>query len=120
KHTPFHLEIVKSAKTLIAVFKVNFETIGEQARPHTMCPECEKECGFSTKNDIKRPACSTKFRRIEDAKLSIADLEPEISLLSIGPAEPKQRSSRLLDLIQRVRINTPPLKPLEVEPTCRT
>lgn len=65
-------------------------------------------------------ACGTKFRRVEDAKLSIADLEAEISLLSIGPAEPKQRSSRLLDLIQRGRISTSPLKPLEVEPTSST
>lgn len=58
-------------------------------------------------------ACGIKFRRIEDANLSIVDLEGETSLY-LGPAVPRRRSARLLDLVLRVRIRIPPLK---VKPT---
>lgn len=60
-------------------------------------------------------ACGTNFRRTEDTEPSLEDLETGISHLTIGPREPKRRSVRLLDLIQRVRIIMPPPNPFEVE-----
>lgn len=65
-------------------------------------------------------ACGTNFRRTEDTEPSLEDLETSISRLTTGPREPKRRSTRLLDLIQRVRINMPPPNPLEVESTSST
>lgn len=41
---------------------------------------------------------------IRDAK------EADIRRFSTGPVEPRQRSARLVDLIQRARIDIPPLE----------
>ncbi|KFY35368.1 hypothetical protein V494_05963 [Pseudogymnoascus sp. VKM F-4513 (FW-928)] len=167
KHSPFHLEFVRSAEAFTAVIKINFKALGEQAvqkierrrfviqdsttkrdidltanweacfqpgqhvemsiiftdwgrHSRTQCPKCENDCICPMDSDIKCPACGTKFRRIEDAKLNLDDIETDISRLLIGPTEPKPRSARLLDLIQRVRINVPPLEPPRVEPHLST
>ncbi|KFX95657.1 hypothetical protein V490_03737 [Pseudogymnoascus sp. VKM F-3557] len=90
--------------------------IDRKHHSYALCPKCEKECIHSGGINVDCLSCGAKFSRIEDDKLSIEDLEAETGLHLIGPAEPKRRSVRLLDLFQRVRIIAAPLK-LEPAPS---
>jgi hypothetical protein len=62
----------------------------------------------------------TKLCRIEDDKPNIDDLKAETSLHLTGPAEPRRRSARLLDLVQQFGKVSPPLKPEPAPSTAST
>lgn len=79
-------------------------------------------CNFDETADLNSisPARGSKFCRIEDDKPNIDDLKAEASPHSTGPAEPKRRSARLLDLVQQFGKVSPPLKPEPAPSTAST
>ncbi|KFY37229.1 hypothetical protein V495_07277 [Pseudogymnoascus sp. VKM F-4514 (FW-929)] len=113
----------ESILILLAAVQKEDANIAKDTQEHhsyALRSKCEKECIHSGDINAYCLARGAKFCRIEDDKFSIDDLEAEASPQSTDLAEPKRRSARLLDLVQRFGKVSPPLKPEPAPSTAST
>ncbi|KFY04708.1 hypothetical protein O988_00588 [Pseudogymnoascus sp. VKM F-3808] len=110
----------ESILLLLAVVQkedVNIAKDTQERHSYALRSKSEKECSHSGDINVD---CLTKFCRMEDGKPNIDDLKAETSLHLTGPAEPRRRSARLLDLVQQFGKVSPPLKPEPAPSTAST